>query len=289
MRHILILSLCSWILLAETPVLAETTEQTQPPDEAEQSENSNPEDENASSAPQQANPTVPNIVGIRGSSIGVAFVRNIEGVRPGTLLTADRSLTLGPESCLRLVSVRSVSLSICGPAEIELGSENNRLMIHVLSGRGMLTSLNPGSSIRVSGRLVFAQNSSVYFDTSQNPTALMLAGELAGLDGQAFERSPSPPQASDVLSSNFCTPETQRLTFAIGDPNQLVAATAQRRAQDSQGEQEGATTEGGATCVDSAGGAASDPSQSGDGGIDPDARQREPGTLRVIIRLPERR
>ena len=77
------------------------------------------------------------------------------------------------------------------------------------------------------------------------------------------------------------------MVVRLGDPAELVEQTTAAGARGGEGGDEGTTTEGGATCVDSAdSSSATDPSQGSDTGVDPDARRDEPGRVRIRIILP---
>jgi hypothetical protein len=172
---------------------------------------------------------------------------------------------------------------------VRLEQRDDQLAFTVVSGRGLLLSDDRGASIEVGGHRVSVREGTIFFNAAAQPVAELVTGEQAELDGQALVRSPSTAESSDLLAPGWCAPPRPELVIPIGSPVELVEAVEGAHSETPEGEQDDATAEGGATCVDSADtGAASDPTTGEGVTVDPDVRRDDVGRLTITIHVPRR-
>lgn len=234
-------------------------------------------------------PRLPSVSGVPGEHLDVSFVRAVDGVERGESLRPGRELALSDGSCLRLVAESAASFGFSGPSRLALRERSGRVVVAVEAGRGVVAVGEEAAALEIGSRTLVLREAVVTFDTTSAPAATLVTGEAAALDGAplAAVETREDAVAAELLAADWCSPPRPRLALSLGDPESLMADVEQTRRAAASSDDEGATAESGATCVDSADSASASSPNTGDGVvIDPDVRQENAGTLRLTIRVP---
>lgn len=223
-----------------------------------------------------------------GTRLEVAWAGGDVGLEPGAQLAVGDTIEVDGGGCVRLWAAPGAAVVVTGPARLAVVAAAGRpeaVGLEVLRGRGVMTATGAAAAIRVVGRRLVVRGGAVAFDASGEGRLWRLSGEVR-LDGRPLEgEAPAPPE---LRRAGLCSPPRPVIEVSLGEPAAVVASLEQRQATEAEEDSATATAEGGATCVDSAdSSAASDPTQGGEGGVDPDAR-RDNGRVRVLIHLPSR-
>jgi hypothetical protein len=245
--------------------------------------------EGDASPAEEAPPEPPAIVGLPGQHLDVSFLHAVDGLRAGGRLTPGRDLELSEGSCIRLLAGQTASVAVSGPGRLRVEERQGRLLLSIVAGRGVFAVGDEGAALQLGEALLVSRGGLATFDAAASPAVSLVSGSEAWLDGERLEavESGAAATASALLAPDWCAPPRPALAVPLGDARSLVANVETARRDATAAEDEGATAESGATCVDSAdSGSASSPT-TGDGVvIDPDVRRDETGRLRLTIRVP---
>jgi hypothetical protein len=230
----------------------------------------------------------PAVSGLPAGALDVAYAAGVPGLAAGGRVEPGGALELPAGGCLRLVAADRAALTLCGPARARVeAAGDGRVTVLVDSGRGVLLADAPGAAISVAGRALVVEAGSAAFDSAAAQAAWLLAGR-GSLDGAALAAAPAEAPA-DLRRPTLCSPPRPSISIRLGEPSAVIAAAAERRrSREREDDSTSSSAESSATCVDSAdSSSATDPSQGGEGGVDPDAR-RDAGRVRIVVDVPWR-